>query len=126
MRRRDDNKNLGFLENKIRGSAVPGPLVLWFYWSSGSFGPLVPWAFGLLVFLVSWSPSPLGPLVPWSPGPWLPGPLVSWSSGLLSSGCFSQLVALFGSAAPLTHAQTSHHQQYFKTPTTLNRGDNQK
>ena len=128
-RRRDDNKNLGFLENKIRGSAVPGPLVLlvlWFFWSPGPLGFWSPGFFGLLVFLVSWSPSPLGPLVPWSPGPlvsWLPG---AWSPGPpvfcpLASGCFSQLVVLFGSVAPLTQAPTSHHQQYFKTTTEEHR-----
>ena len=125
-RRRDDTgkrwkKNLGFLEKTIRGSAVPGPLVPW---SSGSIGPLVAWAFGLLVFLVSWfswSPGLLVLLVPWSLGLLVAWCLVSWSSGLLSSGCFSQLVVLFGSAAPLTHAPTSHHQQYFKTTTEEHR-----
>ena len=131
MRRRDDNKNLGFLENKIRGSAVPGPLVPW---SSRSIGPLVllvPWSLGLLVSWFSWSPGllvllvpwSLGLLVPWSPGPWLPG---AWSPGPLvfcplASGCFSQSVVLFGSVAPLTQAPTSHHQQYFKTTTEEHR-----
>ena len=75
---------------------------------------LVPWSFGLLV---------PGLLVPWSPGPWLPG---AWSPGPLvfcplASGCFSQLVVLFGSVAPLTQAPTSHHQQYFKTTTEEHR-----
>ena len=128
-RRRDDNKNLGFLENKIRGSAVPGPLVLlvlWFFyvllvpWSLGLLVSWFSWSPGLLVLLVPWS---LGLLVPWSPGPWLLG---AWSPGPpvfcpLASGCFSQLVVLFGSVAPLTQAPTSHHQQYFKTTTEEHR-----